>query len=60
MRNSVTELLKDFLTLQLEGDYQLAKSFIDKYLIIGRELKNTIDATSDLPVDINPIFIFEL
>ncbi len=60
MRNSVTELLKDFLTLQLEGDYQLAKSFIDKYLIIGRELKSTIDATSDLPVDINPIFIFEL
>jgi hypothetical protein len=60
MRDSVTELLKEFLVLQLEGDYQLAKNFMDKYLIIDKELKNAIDTTSDLPIDINPIFIFEL
>ena len=50
------KLLEDLLRLQLEGDYNKAKSFVVKYSTFSNDLKRIAAKCEGIPIDIRPIF----
>jgi hypothetical protein len=54
IRDAVTRLTGEILTIQAEGSYDRAKLLIDTYALIRPEMKKTLDGLSDIPVDIEP------
>jgi hypothetical protein len=59
MRPAVESLARDLLMIEAHGDYDKAKSFIDKYGALPAELKQALDSLSDIPTDIRPIYTVE-
>jgi hypothetical protein len=57
--DTVKELAHKLLMIQAEGDYQAAKTLIEKYAVISPSMEVLIGKLSDLPVDIKPIFAIE-
>ncbi|HFE65233.1 MAG TPA: peptidase [Caldithrix sp.] len=53
------DLARTLLTLQAEGNYPGAKSFIGKYAVLSPSMKTLIEKLKDLPVDIKPVFQIE-
>ena len=51
---AVKDLAHDLLMIQALGDYDGAKSFIEKYRRISPELQKALDKLKDVPVDILP------
>ncbi len=56
MRDGVTALTRDIMTLQAEGSYARARAMIDTLGVIRPETRRLLDRLADLPVDIAPRF----
>jgi hypothetical protein len=53
----MTEALAgEIMTIQAEGDYEMAKNMFSRYANMGRDMQRAIDKMGDIPVDIEPIF----
>jgi hypothetical protein len=51
-------LAKELLEIEATGDRSRAEAWFAKYDRMPVELKNALAATTDIPVDINPVFSF--
>ena len=60
IRDGVSALTRDIMTLQAEGSYAKAKSMIDTLGVIRPQTKALLDKLSAIPVDIEPRFITAL
>jgi hypothetical protein len=56
IREGVTALTRDIMTLQAEGSYQKARAMIDTLGVVRPPVKALIDRLADVPVDIEPRF----
>jgi hypothetical protein len=55
--SAVRDLDHDLLTIEATGDYAGAKRMLDALGVIRPELKKALSSLSDIPVDIEPIFV---
>ena len=58
MPASLTALAKQLLEMEASGDRARAEAWFAKYDVMPAELKKALAATTNIPVDINPIFSF--
>lgn len=56
IKEGVTKLTRELLTLQAEGSYDKAKALLDKYAVIRPPMQQALDKLKGVPVDIAPIF----
>ena len=56
IKESVTKLTRELLTLQAEGSYEKAKAILDKFALIRPPMQQAMDKLKDVPVDIEPVF----
>jgi hypothetical protein len=56
IKQAVTKLTRDILTLQAEGSYEKAKAMLDKYGVIRPPMQRALARLGDVPVDIEPHF----
>jgi hypothetical protein len=56
IREAVTALTRDLMTLQAAGDYAKAKALIDRLGVLRPEVKRVLDRLTTVPVDIEPRF----
>ena len=56
MESGLRDLLHDELMLQANGDYAGTGAFLDRWAVLDEPARATIDAMSDIPVDIQPIY----
>jgi len=56
IRDAVTALTRDIMTLQAEGNYAAAKTMLDTLGVIRPDTKVVLDRLKDVPVDIAPRF----
>ena len=59
MKKAVSDLAKELLTIQSDGDYQRAKSLIEKYRMIRPETQAILNQLTDVPIDIRPVYPIE-
>jgi hypothetical protein len=58
MRPALAQLAKELLEMEATGDRGRVEAWFAKYGKMAAELKSALAATSDIPVDIQPIFSF--
>ena len=56
IKESVTKLTRELLTLQAEGSYDKAKSMLDKFAVIRPPMQQSLERLKEVPVDIEPVF----
>jgi hypothetical protein len=56
IKEGVTKLTRELLTLQAEGSYDKAKAILEKYAVIRPPMRQALDRLKDVPVDIEPNF----
>src|SRR5829696_6721309 len=56
IKESVTRLTRELLTLEAEGSYDKAKAILDKFAVIRPPMQQALDRLKDVPVDIEPVF----
>jgi hypothetical protein len=56
IKQAVTKLTRDILTLQAEGSYEKAKAMLDKYGVIRPPMQSALARLGGVPVDIEPHF----
>ena len=56
IREAVTALTREIMTLQAEGSYAKAKAMIDKRGVVRPEVQKLLDRLAAVPVDIEPKF----
>ena len=56
IREAVTALTREIMTLQAEGSYAKAKAMIDKRGVVRPEVQQLLDRLAAVPVDIEPKF----
>jgi hypothetical protein len=56
IRDAVTSLTSEVMTLQAEGSYAKAAGLIERLGVIRPEVQRTLDRLADIPVDIEPLF----
>jgi hypothetical protein len=56
IRDGVTSLTRDIMTLQAEGSYAKARAMIETLAVIRPETQRVLDRLADIPVDIEPRF----
>jgi hypothetical protein len=54
----IADLAKELLEIEATGDRQRAENWFKKYGQMPEELRASLKATSDIPVDIDPVFSF--
>ncbi|KAJ2157476.1 hypothetical protein GGF46_004482 [Coemansia sp. RSA 552] len=54
---AVSDLTRDIMLIQGDGDKQRAVEFRNKYGVVGPNVKQALDAMKDVPVDIAPIWV---
>jgi hypothetical protein len=59
LKLAITELSKTLLAIQATGNYDLAKSFVNKYKVIRNDMKQALEGLNDIPIDIRPRFAVE-
>jgi hypothetical protein len=59
MKTAVRDLAHDLLMIEAQGNYEAAKSFIEKYRIIRPEVQSALDRLTHIPVDIRPVYPIE-
>jgi hypothetical protein len=57
IKQAVSDLDHDLLTIEAEGDYAAAKKLLDTMGIIRPEMKRALDSLREIPTDIEPIFV---
>jgi hypothetical protein len=58
MPAAIQDLAKELLEQEATGNRQRTESWFKKYDVMPSELRNSLKAASDLPVDIDPVFSF--
>jgi hypothetical protein len=58
MPGCIADLAKELLEIEATGDRARAENWFQKYGTMPGELKAALNAASDIPVDISPIFSF--
>jgi hypothetical protein len=58
MPDALDVLAKQLLDFEARGDRQGAEAWFTKYGVMPQELMAALKTTSDIPVDIEPIFSF--
>ena len=56
IRDAVTALTRDLMTLEAAGDYAQAKGLIERLGVVRPEVKRVLDRLAAVPVDIEPQF----
>jgi hypothetical protein len=56
IKQAVTKLTREILTLQAEGSYAKAKAMLDRYGVIRPPMQRALASLGDVPVDIEPHF----
>jgi len=59
VRAALARLAKELLEMEATGDLARAEAWMKKYDTMPAELQAALKATSDIPVDIDPIFSFK-
>jgi hypothetical protein len=57
IKQAVRDLTHDLLTLEATGDYAGAKRMLDELGVIRPSMQKALAALSDLPVDIEPVYV---
>ena len=57
IREAVTSLTSEIMTLQAEGSYTKAKSMIERLGVVRPEVQRLLDRLDGIPVDIEPRFV---
>lgn len=57
MKQAVTGLTRDIMTLQAHGNYAGVKKLMDSMVVIRPEVKNVLSKLEGVPVDIAPNFV---
>jgi hypothetical protein len=55
---AIADLAKELLEIEATGDRQRAENWFKKYDDMPDDLKASLRALSDVPVDIDPVFSF--
>ncbi len=58
MPGAVADLTKELLEIEATGDRARAEKWLAKYGTMPEELKASLQAASDVPVDLDPVFSF--
>lgn len=56
IKDAVTKLTHEILTIQAEGSYDRAKAMLDQYGVIKPAMQNALNRLKTVPVDIEPSF----
>ena len=56
IRQAVTDLDREFLTIEATGDYARAKEMMSKYVVIRPDVQKALDKMKKVPNDIRPSF----
>jgi hypothetical protein len=56
VRQAVSDLTRDIMTLQAEGSYAKAKSMLDTLGVVRPEVQRVLDRLGEIPIDIEPRF----
>jgi hypothetical protein len=56
IKQGVTALTRDLLTLEAEGDYAKAKDMLGRLAVVRPDVQKLLDKLSSVPVDIEPNF----
>jgi hypothetical protein len=56
IRQAVTDLDREFLTIEATGDYARAKAMMERYVVIRPEVQKALDRMKAVPNDIRPSF----
>jgi len=59
MPSAMADLAKELLEIEATGDRARAENWFAKYSAMPAELKASLQAASDVPVDIDPVFSFK-
>jgi len=57
IRQNVTDLARDLMTLQATGDYAAAKQLLSTMAVVRPQAQKVFDKLKDVPVDIEPRFV---
>jgi hypothetical protein len=57
IKDAVRDLTHDLLMLEAEGNYSGAKKMLDTLGVIRPDFQNALNKLTDVPVDIEPIFV---
>ena len=57
IKSAVRDLDRDLLTLEAKGDYAGAKLMLDTLGVVRPDMQKLLNRLSDIPVDIEPIFV---
>jgi len=57
IKQNVTGLTRDLLTMQAVGDYTAAKALMAKLAVVRPPVQTVLDRLKDVPVDIEPKFV---
>ena len=57
IKSAVQDLDHDLLTIEAEGNYAAAKDLLDNLGVIRPSLKKTFAKLSEIPTDIEPVFV---
>jgi hypothetical protein len=57
IRQNVSDLTRDIMTMQAVGDYAAAKQMAEKLAVIRPPVQAILDKLKDVPVDISPRFV---
>lgn len=56
-KKAITDLTRQIMTLQAQGDYAGAKALLARMTVIRPEVQRALDRLQDVPVDIAPRFV---
>ena len=59
MQPAITKLSKELLEMEAAGDRPRAEAWFKKYGVMPADLKTALQAAKDVPVDIDPVFMFQ-
>ena len=57
IKQNITDLTRDLMTMQATGDYAGAKALVEKLAVIRPPVQAVLDRLKNVPVDIEPRFI---
>jgi hypothetical protein len=57
MKQAVTDLTRELMTLQAEGDHAAAQTLLARFGVVRPEVQRVLDRLGDVPVDIAPRFV---
>jgi len=57
IRDAVTALTAELMTIQAQGSYEKARAILDRLAVIRPETQRVLDRLEDVPVDIEPRFV---